>query len=70
MSEILDQTNKTVKAMAGIRETADSIDMQCLPIYSIIMAMGNPTINYFSLDIEGAEFQVKLYCLKILLRMQ
>ena len=33
--------------------------MQCLPLYSILQAMGNPTVNYFSLDIEGAELQVK-----------
>jgi predicted metallopeptidase len=32
--------------------------MQCFPLYSILMAVGNPTVDLFSLDIEGAEFQV------------
>jgi hypothetical protein len=32
--------------------------MQCLPLYSMLMAMGNPTVHYFSLDIEGAELAV------------
>lgn len=32
--------------------------MQCVPFMSIIMAMGNPVIDYLSLDIEGAEFPV------------
>ena len=32
--------------------------MQCFPLYSLILAAGNPTIDYFSLDIEGAELKV------------
>ena len=45
-------------AMAGIvRE--DPYDMQCVPLYSLLMAAaGNVTVNYLSLDIEGAELQV------------
>ena len=36
-----------------------SIRLQCLPLASLVLAMGNPTVHYFSLDIEGAEFQVQ-----------
>ena len=37
----------------------DSYDMQCFPLYSLLMAAaGNVTVNYLSLDIEGSEFQV------------
>ena len=32
--------------------------MQCIPLTSIIKALGNPMIDYLSLDIEGAELQV------------
>ncbi len=35
-----------------------TITVQCFPLYSVLMAMGNPTVDYFSLDIEGAEFPV------------
>ena len=35
-----------------------TLQMQCLPLTSIIEALGNPVIDYFSLDIEGAEFPV------------
>ena len=35
-----------------------TLEMQCLPLTSIIEALGNPVIDYFSLDIEGAEFPV------------
>jgi len=34
------------------------IEVECFPLYSMLLALGNPTVNYFSLDIEGAEFQV------------
>ena len=29
-----------------------------MPLYTILLAMGNPTVHYFSLDIEGAEFPI------------
>ncbi len=35
-----------------------TIEAQCFPLYSVLMALGNPTIDYFVLDIEGAEFPV------------
>jgi hypothetical protein len=47
-------------SMAGITVEAreGNLRLQCLPLYSILLALGNPTVNYFSLDIEGAEFPV------------
>ena len=42
-----------------VQEPRDtSMTMQCLPLSSLLLAMGNPTVHYFSLDIEGAELQV------------
>lgn len=35
-----------------------TIKVQCFPLYSVLMALGNPQVDYFSLDIEGAEFKV------------
>ena len=32
--------------------------LQCLPLYSILLALDNPTVHHFSLDIEGAELPV------------
>ena len=34
------------------------IQVQCFPLYSVLQALNNPKIDYFSLDIEGAEFVV------------
>merc|ERR1719411_1888421 len=46
--------------MAGLvpEKSEGAYDMQCFPLYSLLMATGNRTVNYLSLDIEGAEFQV------------
>ena len=33
-------------------------EVTCLPLYSILLALSNPTVDYFSLDVEGAEFGV------------
>ena len=35
-----------------------TMELQCFPLYSVLMALGNPTMDLFSLDIEGAELQV------------
>lgn len=35
-----------------------TIKVQCFPLYSVLLAMGNPKVDYFSLDIEGAEMPV------------
>ena len=32
--------------------------LQCLPLYSILLALGNPSVDYFSLDVEGAEVPI------------
>ena len=36
-----------------------SFQMQCFPLFSLILALGNPVIDYLSLDIEGAELEVR-----------
>jgi len=35
-----------------------TIKLNCLPFTAIMMALGNPIIDYLSLDIEGSEFPV------------
>ena len=34
------------------------LQVQCFPLYSVLQAFNNPKIDYFSLDIEGAEYVV------------
>ena len=55
--------NETAReAMSGLVHEANThtAEMQCLPLYTLLLALGNPTVHYFSLDIEGAEFQERL----------
>ncbi|KAG0717557.1 Protein Star [Chionoecetes opilio] len=33
-------------------------EVQCLPLYSILLALNTTTVDYFSLDVEGAELGV------------
>ena len=49
--------------MAGLvpEEGYETYDIQCLPLFTLLMAAGNRTVNYLSLDVEGAEFLVSLY---------
>lgn len=39
-------------------EPGGSAIMHCFPLYSILLAVGNVNIDYFSLDIEGHELAV------------
>jgi len=34
------------------------VDVQCYPLYSYLLALNVTTIDYFSLDVEGAELEV------------
>ena len=49
-----------LRSMGGIvpQEGPGTVTLQCLPLYTLLLALGNPTVHWFILDIEGAEFQV------------
>jgi hypothetical protein len=40
------------------RTNFTSINVKCIPIFSILSALGVNTVDYFSLDIEGNELKV------------
>ena len=35
-----------------------TITVQCFPLQSVLVALGNPIVDYFSLDVEGSEFPI------------
>jgi len=35
-----------------------TIRKQCFPLYSLLLALGNPTVDYLSLDVEGTELGI------------
>ena len=45
-------------AKSEVEKKAKVIKVTCLPLYSILMSVGNPIVDFFSLDIEGAEHLV------------
>ena len=54
-----DKEGQTQGGILGETEEAVGVTrMQCLPLYSLLLALGNPTVDLLSLDIEGAEYQV------------
>jgi len=45
--------------MGGLGERSPgSMQLQCIPLYTIIKAAGNPRINLLVLDLEGADLDV------------
>lgn len=41
--------------------TSDNItltNVQCFPLYSILLAVGRVQVDYFSVDVEGSESQI------------
>ena len=45
--------------VSGVRRhDSKTIDVKCIPIFSILSAMEVKVVDYFSLDIEGNELQV------------
>ena len=42
--------------LGGIRD--EHVQVQCFPIFSILTALNVTTVDYFSLDVEGNEFDV------------
>ena len=57
------QSLKTTDEITYIKEQGEKLGFSkskvlCFPFYSILLAMGNPTVDYFSLDVEGAELPI------------
>ena len=42
----------------GYRYKRQTLQIQCFPLYTLLLALGNPVVDILSLDIEGAELQV------------
>ncbi|XP_047492557.1 uncharacterized protein LOC125041567 isoform X2 [Penaeus chinensis] len=43
---------------SGGSEVGGVLEVQCFPLYSYLLALNVTTVDYFSLDVEGAEFSV------------
>ena len=54
------EPERNKNSMRGIvpQPTETSSTLQCLPLYTVLLAAGNPTVHWLILDIEGVEYQV------------
>ena len=41
-----------------INSTSEIVQVQCFPLYSILLAVNRTTVDFFSLDVEGSELDV------------
>ena len=60
MNEDLKERPCDILGFPGGISQSQILRMQCMPFYSIIQALGNPKIDFFSLDIDGVDLQVLL----------
>ena len=56
VGQIVDESVKNSKF--GKFGKAHTIPIMCLPLYSILQALDNPTVDFFNLDVEGYEFEI------------
>ena len=54
---------KVLPSDLGLKEPQNprwgrTINVQCFPLQSVLLALDNPTVDYFSLDVEGSEFAI------------
>ena len=54
----LDERPSEILGFPGGVPNSEILKMQCMPFYSIIAALENPKIDFFSLDIDGVDLQV------------
>ncbi len=64
-SSIVEKNSVTtpIKKAAHLKTTTNSYmedvyEVQCFPLYSILLALGRTDVDYFSLDVEGSEYKI------------
>lgn len=56
--ELLDLRNRYQNQFRHKDVARETILVQCFPLYSLLLAIGNPRVDFMSLDIEGSELAV------------
>ncbi|CAL4099707.1 unnamed protein product, partial [Meganyctiphanes norvegica] len=49
---------KISNLQASQQQVRGYAEVQCLPLYSILLALNRTSVDYFSLDVEGMDLQV------------
>ena len=48
-----------------VAEGGEKMPMQCFPLYTLLLALGNPTVDFLSLDVEVCFKQIDLFSVKL-----
>jgi len=56
--ELLDLRNRYQNQFRHKDVARESVIVQCYPLYSLLLSLGNPKVDFMSLDIEGSELDV------------
>jgi len=57
-ADLLDLRNRYQNQFRHKDIARETIVVQCFPLYSLLLSLGNPRVDFMSLDIEGSELEV------------
>ena len=60
ISGVLDKEGKSARLNGSFknRKVETVVDVHCLPLFTLLAALDFPTVDFFSLDVEGAELGI------------
>ena len=61
ISGVLGEDGKSARMLSGNFKDSPVrtvVDVDCLPLFTLLAAMDFPTVDFFSLDVEGAELGI------------
>ena len=62
ISGMLDENGQSARSLGSSKfkkyPVKTVVDVQCLPLFTLLAAMDFPTVDFFSLDVEGAELGI------------
>jgi len=56
--DLIDLRNRYQQQFRHKDIARETIIVQCFPLYSLLLSLGNPRVDFMSLDIEGSELEV------------
>ena len=60
LSGMLDEDGKSARMVGKFKSSKVKtvVDVLCLPLFTLLAALDFPTVDFFSLDVEGAELDI------------
>ena len=60
LSGVVDENGKSARMVGKFKSSKVKtiVDVNCLPLFTLLAALDFPTVDFFSLDVEGAELGI------------